>query len=140
MKRVLLFVLLSGVALAAAGQTPPSQSVEVRASQFQLPAQAYPVVQRDLEDYTGAYHLSNGERMFIRKAGRRMYAEIGYRPRKELVAIGANEFMALDRQVRMSFVQDDEGEMTGELSMVMRVPRTLGDAGGFDIIRVVAGR
>ncbi len=62
MKRVLLFVLLSGVALAAAGQTQPSQSVEVRGSQFQLPAQPYPAVQRDLAEYTGAYHLSNGER------------------------------------------------------------------------------
>ena len=48
--------------------------------------------------------------------------------------------MALDRQVRMSFLHNDDGEMTGELSMVMRVPRTLGDAGGVDVIRLVAGR
>ena len=140
MKRVLLFVLLSGVALAAAGQTSPSQSVEVRGSQIRTPLPASSVLPHALEDYTGAYHLSNGERMIIRKAGQRMFAEIGYRPRKELVVVGANEFMALDRQVSMTFLEDRDGAMTGDLSMLMKVPRTLGDAGGFDVVRLVAGR
>lgn len=140
MKRVLLLVLLSGVALAAAGQTSPSQSVEVRGSQSKPPTPAYSALPHALEDYAGVYRLSNGERMIIRKTGRRMFAEIGYRPRKELIPIGANEFMALDRQVSMTFMEDQDGAMTGDLSMLMKVPRTLGDAGGFDVVRLVAGR
>lgn len=140
MKRVLLFVLLSGVAMAAAGQTPPEPSVEVRASLFQFPSQLPSSLPHALEDYTGTYNLSNGERMKIRKAGRRMYAEIGYRPRKELVAVGANEFMALDRDVTITFLEGQDREITGDLSMFMKVPRTLGDAGGYSVVRLVAGR
>lgn len=114
--------------------------MEVRASQNRTPLPASSGLPHALEDYTGAYHLSNGERMIIRKAGRRVFAEIGYRPRKELVVVGANEFMALDRHVSMAFLEDRNGAMTGELSMLMKVPRTLGDAAGFDVVRVVAGR
>jgi hypothetical protein len=134
MKRVLLFVLLSGVALTSAAQTPEGASVEVRGSQFQLPAQTYAMFPRDLENYTGAYHLSNGERMYIRRAGKRMFAEIGTRPAKELVATSANEFIALDRQVRMSFQENAGGDMVGDLLMV--VPRTYSQLGGSDVIRL----
>ena len=136
MKRVLLFVLLSSVALATAAQDSTSSSVEVRGSQFQLPSKAYPVFPRDLDAFTGAYHLSNGERMTIRKAGRRMYADIGNRPTKEMVAIGPSEFVALDRQVRMSFEENNGGDMTGDLLMV--VPRTLSGVGGTEMIRLTS--
>lgn len=137
MKRLLLFVVLSGVALSAAGQTP-SSSVEVRGSLFQLPATPYKIW--DLETYTGAYHLSNGERMFVRKAGQRMYAEIGNRPRKEIVATGAKDFVALDRQLQISFEDGDNGDIGGQLSMFMVVPNRLGDANGSDVVRLVAKR
>lgn len=138
MKRLLLFVVLSSVALSAAGQAPPGSSVEVRGSLFQVPATPYKIW--DLENYTGAYHLSNGERMWIRQAGRRMYVEIGNRPRKEIVATGPRDFVALDRHLRMSFAETEDGDMSGELSMLLVVPRKLGDAGGSDVIRLVAGR
>ena len=61
MNRLLLFLVLSGVALSAAGQTPSGSSVEVRGSWFQVPSTPYAIW--DLENYTGAYHLSTGERM-----------------------------------------------------------------------------
>lgn len=134
MKRVLLFVLLSGVALASAAQTPEGSSVEVRGSQFQLPSKAYPMFPRDLDNYTGAYLLSNGERMYLRRAGTRMFAEIGNRPAKELVASSANEFIALDRQVRMTLEENAGGDMTGEMLLV--VPRTYSDLGASDVVRL----
>jgi len=137
MKRLLLFVVLSGIALSAVGQTP-SSSVEVRGNLFQLPSTPYKIW--DLETYTGAFQLSNGERMWIRKAGRRMYAEIGNRPRKEIVATGASDFVALDRQLQISFENTDDGDIGGELSMFMVMPSKLGDASGNDVIRLVAKR
>jgi hypothetical protein len=134
MKRVLLFVLLSSVALATAAQTPQT-SVEVRGSQFQLPAKAYPMFPRDVEYFAGAYDLSNGETMYLRKAGRRLYAEIGNRPAKELVAVSPNEFVALDRQARMTF-EENAGGMTGEVLMI--VPRKISSIGGSEVVRLSA--
>jgi hypothetical protein len=133
MKRVLLFALLSAVALASAAQTPEGASVEVRGSQFQLPSKAYPVFPRDLDNFAGTYQLSNGETMKLRRAGARMYADIGNRPAKKLVAISANEFIALDRQVRMTLTETDDGGMAGEMLMV--VPRTYSDL-GHDVVRL----
>ena len=128
MKRLLLFFLLSGFVLASAAQSAPGLSEEAQGGQFALPAQPYPIFPRDLETYTGAYLLSNGERMTLRQAGRRIYAEIGSRPAKELVASAPNAFVALDRQVRMRFDDQDNGDTTGELLMI--TPRTLGQLGG----------
>jgi hypothetical protein len=133
MKRVLLFAVLSAVALASAAQTPEGSSVEVRGSQFQLPSKAYPIFPRDLDNFTGTYLLSNGETMRLRRAGARMYADIGNRPEKKLVAISANEFIALDRQVRMTLAETDDGGMAGEMLMV--VPRTYSDL-GHDVVRL----
>ena len=133
MKRLLLFFLLSGFVLASAAQSPPGPSDEAPGGQFALPSQAYPILPRDLETYTGAYLLSNGERMTIRQAGRRIYAAIGSLPTKELVASAPNAFVALDRQVRMRFDDQANGDTTGELLMI--TPRTLGQQGG-DVIRL----
>jgi hypothetical protein len=133
MKRVMLFALLSAVALASAAQTPEGSSVEVRGSQFQLPSKAYPVFPPELDNFTGTYQLSNGEIMKLRRAGARMYADIGNRPEKKLVAISANEFIALDQQVRMTLTETDDGGMAGEMLMV--VPRTYSDL-GHDVVRL----
>ena len=134
MKRVLLFVLLSSVALAAAAQQPPSSSVEVRANQIMLPAQAFPVIPDQLAAFTGVYHLSNGETMYVHKAGRLMYARVGERPAKKLVASAANMFVAIDEKMRVSFDDAGNGGMDCELLMV--IPRTLSSIGGAEVIRL----
>ena len=135
MKRVLLFLVLSSVALASAAQAPEPTSVEVRGSMFQLPAQPYPVFREDLVSYSGVYHLTNGERMLIRRAGRRLFAEIGDLPAKEMVATSSNEFVALDRQARLAF--EPGGYISGE--MLVTTPLAMG-ASRSEWVRLVAAR
>ena len=136
MKRVLLFVLLSSVALAAAAQQPPSSSVEVRANQIMLPAQPYTVYPHQLDEFVGAYYLNNGETMYVRKAGRNMYARVGDRQAQKLVASAANEFVAVDQQMRVSFDTDENNGIDCELLMV--VPRRLSSTDGAEFIRLTS--
>lgn len=136
MKRVLLFVLLSSVALAAAAQDQTS-SVTVRGSQIQLPERAYPMFGSELGQYKGAYYLSNGEKMIVRQDGRRLTAEVGNRPAKQMVAISPNEFVALDSQLKVRF-EGDAFDMSTELWM--SVPRTISGIGGSDVVRLVSLR
>ncbi len=137
MKRVLLFVLLSGVALAAAAQDAPSSSVEVRGSQFQLPETAYPLFGNEIGAYTGTYQLSNGESMHIRRDGRRLFATVGSRAPTELVALSNDRFVARDQQLRLSF-EDVAFQTQCELQML--VPRALSSTGGFEVIKLMAAR
>lgn len=138
MKRILLFVLLSGVALAAAAQDPASSSVEVRGSQIALPANAYPVLAADFDRLRGAYQLSTGQTMVLRREGRRLYADVGSLPAKELVATDHNQFVALDRQLKMTIEEHLGGYMTGELLMVM--PRSLGSTASGGQVRLISFR
>lgn len=127
MKRLLLFVVLGGLALSSAASDPVSSSVEVRGSQFQLPAKPYPMWPEDVQSFAGAYTLSNGETMVLRREGRRLYGAIGKRAPRELIAASPNEFVARDRQLMMTFDEDQMGDKT--FDMLMIVPRTLSDTG-----------
>ncbi|WP_426208711.1 hypothetical protein [Massilia sp. TWP1-3-3] len=130
MKRVLLFVVLGGLALAPKAQDQSGSSVEVRGSQISIPSHAYPMHVEDLMTYEGTYDLSNGDVMHLRRSGSRMYARIGNQLAKKLVAASQNEFVALDRKLRITLNPDDYGGMNGELLMV--VPRSVAGTGGGD--------
>ena len=138
MKRVLLFVVLAGLALAAPAQDQTGSSVEVRGSQISVPAHPYPMFVEDLKTYAGTYAMSNGEVMRLRRSGARLYAEVGNRPAKKLVAASSNEFVALDRQLRITLTPDDVGGMTGEL--VMLVPRPVASIGSGDEVKLFTFR
>ena len=138
MKRVLFFVVLGSLALAAPAQEQASSSVEVRGSQISVPARPYPMFVEDLKSYAGTYNLSNGEVMHLRRAGARLYASIGNQPAKKLVAASPNEFVALDRQLRITLNPDEYGGMNGELMML--VPRPVASTGSGDQVRLLTFR
>ncbi len=137
MKRILLFVLLSTVALASAAQEAPSASVEVRGSQFQLPSRPYPLFGNELGAFTGTYEMSNGELMHVRRDGRRLFATVGARAPQELVALSNDKFVARDRQLRLSF---EPAAFTMACELQMLVPRALSSTGGFEVVKLFAGR
>lgn len=138
MKRVLLFVVLGGLALASAAQEPAGSSVEVRGSQISLPSHSYPMFATDLMPYAGTYSLSNGEVMRLRREGRYLYAQVGNRPAKKLIAASTNQFVALDRQLKLTLNPDDYGGMQGDLLMV--VPRSVAGTGSGDEVRLISLR
>jgi hypothetical protein len=120
MKRLLLSTFLGVLTLVATAQTQPETAVQVRGYQIELPAKPYRMFPGDFDIYKGAYDLSNGETMVLNSRGRRMFAEVGDRPRVELVAASPHEFVAVDRQLKMK-LQENFGEITGEVLLV--VPR-----------------
>ena len=131
MKRLLLFLILGSLAVASAAQeTRAGNSVEVRGSQITIPARAYPMFPTQLDVYAGTYNLSNGEVMHLRRAAHRLVAQVGKRPPQELVAASANEFVALDRQLRVTLNEDDYGAMNGELLMLVPRPTASTANGG----------
>ncbi|MEJ7805440.1 MAG: hypothetical protein WKG03_05915 [Telluria sp.] len=138
MKRILLFVVLGGLALGSAAQEQTGSSVEVRGSQITLPSHGYPMFAPDLQPYAGAYNLSNGEVMYLTREGKHLYARVGQLPAKKLIAASPNEFVALDRQLRLTLNPDDFGGMMGELLMV--VPRSVASTGSGEQVRLISFR
>lgn len=137
MKRLLLATCLGTLALAATAQTEPEDtSVRIPGYQIQLPAQPHRLMPGDFDDFKGAYEMSDGDTMVLRQYGRKMFAEVGDRPRTEIVAAARNEFVAVDRQLSMTLNKHDDGRVTGEL--LMATPqRALGQAGGAGVLVTV---
>lgn len=139
MKRLLMATLLGVFSLAATAQTEPDSEVWVRGYQIELPAKPYHMFLGDFDVYKGGYDLSNGDSMALLQRGRRLYAVIGDRPLTEMVAASRNEFVAVDRQFKMTLAHD-QGEVTGEV--LLRVPSTSAQANadGGDVIRLMTSR
>lgn len=140
MKRLLLSTLLGLLPLVAAAQTEPGQSMRMKEYQIELPTKVYRMYPGDFDTYKGVYDLSNGDTMVLRAIGRRIYAEVGKRPRTEMVAAAPNVFVAIDRQLKLTLEDGISGEVTGELIMVVPRQPTQANAAGVEVIRLMANR
>lgn len=139
MKRLLIPALLGLLTLGATAQTQPDSEVRIRGRQIELPAQPYRMWQTDFRSFVGEYDLSNGETMKLIARGPRMYAEIGARPRTEMLASKNNEFVAVDRQFKMNLALDRD-EVTGEVLLRVPASGSQANADGGEVIRMVASR
>jgi len=140
MKRILLSTFLGVLSLAAAAQTEPDSAVRIHGYQIELPAKAYHMFPGDFDVYKGSYDLSNGETMTLRAHGRRMYADVGNRPRTEMVAAAPNVFVAVDKQFKMT-LGNDGGEVTGEVLLVVsRQPAQQSSATDGEAVRLLTSR
>ncbi|MES2015084.1 MAG: hypothetical protein V4484_01210 [Pseudomonadota bacterium] len=119
MKRMILFALLGGLSLTAPAQTAEDSQVRVRGYQIELPVNPVPLHRIDVTKYKGGYSLANGEELFVGQSGRHLYATVGGRPAKELVASRLNEFVSLDRELKISLDIDDLGDASGYILMVV---------------------
>jgi hypothetical protein len=125
--------------LGAAAQTQPDSEVRIRGSQIELPAQPYRMWQSDFDVFAGEYNLSNGESMKLIARGTKMYAEIGDRPRTEVLAAKHNEFVAVDRQFKMTLARHWD-DVSGEV--LLRAPGSVAqaNAGSVEFVRLVASQ
>jgi hypothetical protein len=138
MKRLMLFALLGGLALAAPGQEAQDNSVRIHGYQIALPSKPHMMLSGDFDTYKGGYDLSNGDILVMYQRGRHMYAQIGDREPKELVAAAPNIFVALDRELKVTLDRGPFGDFTGEVLMV--APSMSAQAEGGRLIRLVAAR
>jgi hypothetical protein len=126
--------------LVVSAQAQPNQSTHTNGYQIELPAKPYRMYPGDYDNYKGIYDLSNGETMILRAVGRRLYADVGKRPRTEMIPAAPNVFVAVDRQLKLTLDEGVYGQVTGELIMVMpRKPGQSADAGG-EVVRMVVNR
>ncbi len=120
MIRLILCALLGGLSLAAPAQTTPDQEVRIRGYQIELPIHKHVMSRGDFEKYAGDYMLSNGSMMTLTRDDRRLYATINHGERKELVASKGNEFVALDRDLKIRLDREDiTDDFGGEVWMVV---------------------
>lgn len=124
MKTIILSTLLglSATCLAAGAQTlPQDKTVDVAAHSLRIdvPDQPRYMLREDFQKFAGAYDLSNGDTLQLRRAGGIMYARIGNQPEHRIVATSRNAFVALDRQLKVRIDHHDDGSMGGELVMVV---------------------
>lgn len=129
MKKILLTALLGvctiGVPpLTAAQQATQGDTVTIPApapSQIAAPGPARYMDTVEFSNYKGAYSLSNGQTLTLTQSrfGTKMYAEVDNLGAHRIVSTGKDTFVALDRQLQMRFEFKDDGDVGGELLMVV---------------------
>lgn len=143
MKRVLLSTFMAVLSLAATAQTAQTEegtSVQVPRPPIELPTQSYSASAVDFDHYKGGYDLSNGDTMVLRSQGPHMYALVGDRPQVELVAAAPNVFVAVDRQLKMTFEDSISGQIRGELLMAAQRQLAQENSSGGERVSFLAGR
>lgn len=119
MRRLQVLISLGVLSLAATAQAAET-SVQVPGYRIELPAKAHHMFPEDFEVYKGSYELSNGESMTLTSFGSHMYAKIGKRPRTEMIAASGNQFVAVDRQFKMTlWEKQDDGTVGGEVLLLV---------------------
>jgi hypothetical protein len=122
MKKFILCSILSALTLPAMAQsTQETETVTISnpALKIELPSKSYRMSSEDFYPFRGKYELSNGQTLslFERVDGR--YAQVSGQPSHKIIAAEHNAFVALDRQLKMRIDIKDNGEVDGELYMLV---------------------
>ena len=132
MKHRYLIAPLAALSLAASVQTSAHMDAAGTAGQdlkIELPAHFNRI---DLGGFDvlkgGSYYLSNGGTLHLTMWGNRKYAQVTGMPKREVVAVGKYQFVALDKTLKISLAEADYDEVTGYL--LMAVPRSAADVAG----------
>lgn len=122
MKKLLICSLLSALALpvlAQTGQEVETVTISNSAQKIEAPSKTYRMSSEDFYQFKGTYSLSNGQDLSLFERGNLKYAQVSGQARHEIVATADNSFVALDRQLKMRIDLKDNGEVGGELYMVI---------------------
>ena len=125
MKKLILAVMLGAASLAAVAQTDtPAGSVQVpgQTLRIELPDMPLFMDRSQTSVFRGAYSLSNGQVLHMRSygMGAALYGEIDEQGPRKMVAAGPNTFVALDRSLKVTIVEQPNGDAGGEV--LMKVP------------------
>lgn len=144
MKNLLLVALLGVCAsaaapLAAAQATQQGDTVTIPAPaplHIAAPGAGRYMDPEEFRLYKGGYSLSNGQTLTLSRSGTKMYAEVDQLGAHQIVVTGKDTFVALDRklQVRLEFA--DDGDVGGELLMVVPGKSIAGQAAPEQLLRV----
>ncbi len=124
MKKLAFAFMLAALSCAAMAQTAPETetiTIAGREKPISLPSSYQKMWPSGYREYQGAYMLSNGKTFSVFSKGTKMYAKMEDQERHEIVAAAPNVFISLDEKMKMEVNLHDDGNVSGEL--VMLVPR-----------------
>ncbi|MFZ6645231.1 hypothetical protein ACO0LO_05920 [Undibacterium sp. TJN25] len=124
MKKFAFALILNALSIAAIAQTAPdTETVTIAGIEkpISLPSNYHKMWPNEYREYQGAYMLSNGKTFSVFSKGTKMYAKMEDQERHEIVAIAPNAFVSLDEKLKMRVDLHDDGNVSGELLML--VPR-----------------
>lgn len=137
MKTSIVATLLASVSLLAAAQssgdtvTIPGRSLQIEAP---APDSIIPMQRDEFQQFAGAYTLSNGQTLYLRRVDRKYFARLDEHAEHQIVATASNTFVALDRQLKMSIDLAPYGKASGEL--LIAEPRQSMADGGTHIVQL----
>jgi hypothetical protein len=119
MKKHILLIIFSALSLSVIAQDETGiETVKISPEPaITVPAKLYKMWPEEFQQYKGAYDLSNGMTLSIINRGRAMFARLNNQEWHEIVAISPNEFVSLDRQLKMRIDIRDNGDVSGEVLM-----------------------
>jgi hypothetical protein len=112
---------LSAMAHSESQQTAPTASVTISSpkEKFELPNPPYKIRSAEFNVVKGQYDLSNGVTLTMQTTGRRMYAYLDGISKMEILAAAPNIFVAKNKQMKMTFEQAPNGNVSGVLVKYM---------------------
>lgn len=121
MKTLILAGLLASGSLLAGAQTADTVTIPAPVRQIEAPApgQIIPMQRDEFQQFAGAYNLANGQTLYLRRVDKRYFARVDDWTEHQIVAIGSNDFVALDRQLKMRIELQPYGKVNGELLIAM---------------------
>ena len=151
MKRLLIAALLGACTIAALPLAGAQNAQSEQGDTVRIPAPAAAVIAApgpsryldpaDFRRYKGGYSLSNGQTLTLSRSGTKMYAEVGELGAHQIVITGKDTFVALDRKLQVRFDFSDDGDVGGELLMMVPAKDIAGgDLPGMEQLRRVAFR
>ena len=132
MKKLIALSMLSafwGLATAQTGPGMGAVTISGAHQGIQLPAKSYRILPEDLLDFRGTYVLSNGQLLHVTSMGPRLYAEVAGAAPAQLLAATPNTFVALDRQMALTF-SPATGAVTGVTLRIVDSRQALGGERG----------
>ncbi len=122
MRKLFLCTVLSALSFSAFAQaTNDVDTVTISKPQLriEIPAKTYRMTSEDFYQFKGVYSLSNGQTLSLSQRGNTQYAQVSDQERHKIVATADNAFVALDKQLQMRIDIKDDGDVTGELLMIV---------------------
>jgi hypothetical protein len=86
--------------------------------QITLPEKTFRMWPEQFYEFKGGYELSNGMTLVLFNIGHGMYAKLNGQDSHRIVATGANTFVALDQQLKVTIDLKENGDVSGTVLFV----------------------
>lgn len=133
MRKFFLCTVLSALSFSTFAQTTndvDTVTISKPQPKIEIPARTYRMTPEEFFQFRGVYTLSNGQTLSLSQRGNAQYAQVSDQERHRIVATSDNAFVALDKQLQMRIDIKDDGDVTGELLMVVPAKNVIGGIPG----------